>query len=194
VTGNSGTELSPLPDLLRPELELVFVGINPGIESARTGHYFAHPRNRFWPAANAAGIFNPELSPETGHLAELQGIGFTDIVKRPTPSASNLKVSDFREGADRLQSNLLKFSPLLICFNGMTAYSNYLRHAEGITVRADFGEQHRMIGRSRVFVVPSPSPANAAFSLQHLIDSYSAVQRLRTQLVTARQDSAVTRG
>ena len=179
--------LRPLPDLLRPGLELIFVGINPGVLSGRTGRYFAHPRNRFWPAVNAAGIFNPPLSPDTAHTANQQGIGFTDIVKRPTPSASDLTAKDFREGAVRLKALLLEYSPLLVCMNGMTVWSNYLRFAEGVRgERQEFGEQKLLIGTSRVFVVPSPSPANAGFSLEAITDYYRQAQELRERLVRER--------
>lgn len=175
--------LRPLPDLLRPGLELVFVGINPGVVSGRTGRYFAHPRNRFWPAVNAAGIFNPPLSPETAHTANEQGVGFTDIVKRPTPSASNLTARDFSEGAARLKTLLTRHSPLMVCMNGMTVWTNYLRHAEAVRdTKSSFGEQKLLIGASRVFVVPSPSPANAAFSLETITEYYRQAQMLRERL------------
>ena len=163
------------------------MGINPGVMSGRTGRYFAHPRNRFWPAVNAAGIFNPALSPDTGHLANDQRIGFTDIVKRPTPSASDLTTADFREGSARLKSLLLEHSPLLVVMNGMTVWTNYLRHAERENgLKPLFGEQERLIGTSPVFVVPSPSPANAAFSLDQITAYYRQAQELRERLVRER--------
>ena len=41
-------DLPPLPDYLAPGLKVVFVGFNPGETSARRGHYYAYPGNRFW--------------------------------------------------------------------------------------------------------------------------------------------------
>lgn len=183
---SSDTPLRPLPDLLREGLELLFIGINPGILSGQTGRYFAHPRNRFWPAVNSAGIFKPPLSPETGHLAIDQAIGFTDIVKRPTPGVSDLKAKDFREGAARLKQVVPQFAPLMVCMNGMAVWTNYLRYAEGIKDKQEFGEQERTIGGVKVFVVPSPSPANAAFSLETISDYYRQAQELRERLKTSR--------
>lgn len=182
----SDSPLRPLPDLLQEGLELLFIGINPGILSGQTGRYFAHPRNRFWPAVNAAGIFNPPLSPETGQLAIEQNIGFTDIVKRPTPGVSDLKAKDFREGAGRLKEVVPRFAPLMVCMNGMAVWTNYLRYAEGVKDRQTFGEQERTIGGVKVFVVPSPSPANAAFSLETITDYYQQAQELRERLVASR--------
>jgi len=171
-----------LPDLLKPGLDIVFVGINPGLRSAENGHYFAHPRNRFWPAVNAAGVFNPPLSPETGHLAPGQGIGFTDVVKRPSASASAIRPVEFVAGAPVLKAKLLAAAPRAVCFNGMTAYQQYMRHAEGVTDKFEFGRQTQPIGSGVAFVVPSPSPANAAFSLEDLTSWYRQLAQLRVEL------------
>ncbi len=174
--------MRPLPDLLRSGLDLVFVGINPGVTSSRAGHYFATATNRFWPAVNAAGIFDPPLDHGRDHEALDQGIGFTDIVKRPTASASQLRAADFREGAAALKERLLDADPALVCFNGVTAYRNYLKYAEQVGERPSLGLQPRRIGDAEVFVVPSPSPANAAYSLEDLTGYYRQVARLLARL------------
>ena len=177
-------ELRPLPDLLLPGLDIVFVGINPGIESSRQQRYFAHPRNRFWDAANKGGVFAPPLNAETGHLAIEQSIGFTDIVKRPTPGLSDLKTADFREGAPLLLQKLKQASALIACFNGITPYNHFLRFALGVSDgrKVEPGLQPETIGSTRLFVVPSPSPANAAFSLDDLAHWYGELAKLRTSL------------
>ena len=90
-----------LPDYLRPGLDVVFVGINPGAYSARVGKYFATPQNRFWPALNRSGIVDAgrDLRPgDEAWLADL-GLGFTDVVKRASSSASSLRAADFRKWA-----------------------------------------------------------------------------------------------
>ena len=92
-------ELQTLPDYLAPGLALVLVGINPSRYSAQVGHYFANPRNRFWRAFNAAGLTPEPLSAETDHRALEFGIGFTDLVKRPTPGMSELRPEEYRQGA-----------------------------------------------------------------------------------------------
>ena len=176
--------LAPLPDLLQSGLDIVFVGINPGVESSRQQRYFAHPRNRFWDAANKGGVFAPPLSAETGHLAVEQGIGFTDIVKRPTPGLSDLKLSDFREGAPVLLGKLRAASPLIACFNGITPFQHFLRFALDNQEKPKVapGVQVQTVGRTKLFVVPSPSPANAAFSLDALAGWYGKLVALRRQL------------
>ena len=83
------TSLKTLPDYLEHGLDVVFVGINPGAYSAEVGHYFATPQNRFWPAVNRSGLLTGPLDASTDHLALAQRIGFTDLVKRPSNSASS---------------------------------------------------------------------------------------------------------
>ena len=170
--------MDTLPDYLRSGLDVVFVGINPGAYSAEVGHYFATPLNRFWPAVTRAGILPESMTAETDHMALDHGVGFTDVVKRASRSASNLRAADYRRGAPVLKEKLERFQPLVACFHGVTAYGNYLRYCEGEVARPKPGPQPRTIGRSRVFVVPNPSPANAAFSLDDLVEWYRRLAEL----------------
>lgn len=172
-----------LPDYLKPGLDVVFVGINPGEYSAKVGHYFARKTNRFWPAVNQAGLFNPPLDALHDYMALEQGIGFTDVVKRATANAAMLGVEDWRKGAPALRDRLLRYAPRIVSFNGMTGYRNYLKYGEGIDEKAlQFGLQPRDIGASKVFVVPSPSPANAAYLLNDMVDWYTRLRELRDGL------------
>ena len=168
-----------LPDYLATGLDIVFVGINPVTYSAEVGHYFATPRNRFWPAINRSGLLREPLRADTDHKALAQGIGFTDLVKRPTGSASELRTADLRQGAPALMAKLKRFAPRIVCFHGVTAYRGYLRYTEGLKVSLEPGLQSRTIWSAKVFVVPNPSPANAAFSLDTLVSWYRRLKELR---------------
>ncbi len=174
--------MKTLPDYLAPGLDIVFVGINPGAHSARVGHYFASPTNRFWPAINRSGLLTESLDAQTDHRCIGQGIGFTDVVKRPSKSASQLRAADFRQWAPVLREKLERFGPLIVCFHGMSGYRPYLRYAEEVDLNPQLGVQSRPIGSSKVFVIPNPSPANAAFSLDSLVCWYSRLGDLRDEL------------
>ena len=171
-----------LPDYLVPGLDLVFVGINPGLRSAQEGHYFATPANRFWPAINRSGLLTKPLKANTDYKALSQGIGFTDVVKRPSNSASKLRASDFRRWAPVLKTKLERFEPLIACFHGMTAYRNYLKYTVGLDVRPGLGPQDSNIGPSRVFVVPNPSAANATYSPDDIVGWYRRLKQFRDGL------------
>lgn len=168
-----------LPDLLSPGLPLVFVGLNPSEYSAREGRYFANPRNRFWDAFNRSALLPPGLGRNCapGDDAALldYGIGFTDVVKRPTPQGSGLKAADYRRWAPLLREKLLQCRPRLVCFHGLMAYKAYLQYAEGEKASPELGLQPRTIGNSAVFVVPNPSPANARYSVEALTEWYDRV-------------------
>ena len=168
-----------LPDLLAPGLKLVFVGLNPSEYSAREGHYFANPRNRFWSAFNRSALLPPAVGRECTPVddTELQGhgIGFTDVVKRPSPQSNALKAADYRRWAPLLREKLLQCQPGLACFHGLMAYRAYLQYAEGEKAAPELGLQTYSIGTSRVFVVPNPSPANAKYSVDDLVSWYDEV-------------------
>ena len=175
--------MNTLPDYLKEGLDIVLVGLNPSLRSVEAGHYFATPRNRFWPAINRSGLLAESLDTNTDYKIVEHGIGLTDIVKRPTRGASDLRAADYREWAPVLREKLERYEPLIVCFHGAVAYRNYLRHADGIRVSSiELGLQSHTIGRSRVFVVPNPSPANAAYSLDTLVAWYRALSDLRQRL------------
>jgi TDG/mug DNA glycosylase family protein len=163
-----------LPDLLRDGLDVVFVGINPSIPSAAQGHYFARPTNRFWPCISRStlslrarqGLGIEMLGATHDHALLAYGIGFTDIVKRPTANAAGLGRSEFVAGAAHLVTKLEQYQPRIACFHGMTAYRPFHRALVPGSVEHDLklGPQSLRIGRTQLFVVPNPSPANAHFT------------------------------
>lgn len=172
--------MNTLPDYLKEGMDIVLVGLNPSLRSVEVGHYFATPRNRFWRAINRSGLLTEPLDANTDYNMSEQGIGMTDIVKRPTRGASDLRAADYREWAPALKEKLERFQPLIVCFHGTVAYRNYLRYADDTKVSSiRLGLQSHTIGRSRVFVAPNPSPANAAYSLDTLACWYNALRELR---------------
>ena len=177
--------INTLPDYLRPGLDIVSIGINPSLPSVREGFYFANPRNRFWRALNASGLL-PVLvvpgAPAMDLLIVEYGIGFTDVVKRPTANAAQLCAADFRDWAPILKDKLEQHAPKVAWFQSKQACENYLRYAEGLKPVLGWGEQPFRLGRTRVFISPNPSPANAAFSLDELTDWMRRLQTLRLSL------------
>ncbi|MCY4367042.1 MAG: mismatch-specific DNA-glycosylase [Chloroflexi bacterium] len=176
-------DFETLTDYLRPGLDIVFVGLNPSSYSVKVGHYFANPRNRFWAALNRSGLAPEELGPERDGELGNYGIGFTDVVKRPTPQASGLRAADYREWAPVLRQKLKHFQPRIACFHGMTGYKAYLKYGEGVDERPELGPQERTIGLSRIYVVPNPSPANAQYSLDDLVGWYRKLAEYRDEML-----------
>lgn len=163
-------ELVTLPDYLAPGLRLVFIGINPSVYSVEQGRYFARRTNRFWPAFSRSRLSAPiraalgreELGPEDDERLREFGIGFTDVVKRPSNKASDLTRADFQREAPMLLERLRHYAPQVACFHGVTGYRAFAREVLDIDARqATPGPQPVTIGTTRVYVVPNPSPANA---------------------------------
>ena len=171
----SDSPLSPLPDYLAPGLHIVFVGINPGEQSARAGHYYANPRNPFWLLLHRAGLTPRQLRPDEDHLMPTLGYGLTDIVKRPSRGMADLAASEFRQGRSILEEKLLRYRPRIVCFNSKTGFVNFF----GPGVLAHFGRQDVTIGASRVFVLPSTSPANAGIPVAVKLRHFRALRRWR---------------
>jgi len=161
-----------LPDLVRENLDVIFVGINPSTFSVAQGHYFARPTNRFWPAfsrsalslAAREGIGVAHLEPAHDRLLLAHGFGFTDAVKRPTARAGDLAPAEFVAAVERLVEKLAGLEPRIACFHGMMAYRHVHRALAATKSEPTLGLQPARIGRARVFVVPNPSPANAHFT------------------------------
>src|SRR5580658_3841806 len=157
-----------LPDLLRPDLDLVFIGINPSLYSVAQGHYFARKTNRFWPAFSRSILSAParralgfeQLTPEHDAMLQDYGIGFTDVVKRATARADELNPDEFAEATRELVAKLERFQPRIACFHGMMGYRPFVRLHAPTLPPAVLGEQTLRLGRTRLFVIPNPSPAN----------------------------------
>ena len=153
-----------VPDVIAPGLKVLFCGINPGLYSAATGHHFARPGNRFWPALHAAGFTSRLLHPSEQQLLLEAGYGLTNLVARATAGAAELAPAEFVAGRRRLAAKVRRYRPRVIAFLGMGAY----RHAFEAP-NAPLGEQPERFEGARVWVLPSPSGLNAAYQLDALV-------------------------
>ena len=152
----AATAASEVPDVLGPGLRVVFCGINPGFVSAAAAAHFANPRNDFWRLLHEAG-FTPRLVQPDEQFDVLGfGIGLTNAAYRTTKGSGDLRRADFAGSAERLERLARELEPRVIAFVGKEAY----RGAFGD--RPALGMQERQLGETRLFVLPSTSPANAA--------------------------------
>ena len=161
-----------MPDVLGPGVRLVFCGINPGHASAAAGAAFANPRNDFWRLLHAAGFTPRLLEPhEQQDLLDL-GIGLTNAAHRTTRGSSDLRASDFEGARERLEEIARDFEPHVIAFVGKAAYQGPFRR------RPEHGLQERTLGATRLFVLPSTSPANAAVPWDERLRWFRALRDL----------------
>lgn len=163
---------SAVPDVLGPGLSVVFCGINPGRWSAAAAAHFANPRNDFWRLLAEAGLTPRQLSPEEQwELLDL-GFGLTNAAERTTPGSSDLRRADFAGSAERLERIAVELRPRFIAFVGKAAYEGAFRE------RPALGLQERRLGETRLFVLPSTSPANAAVPYEERLQWFHALAEL----------------
>ncbi|HEX6089583.1 MAG TPA: G/U mismatch-specific DNA glycosylase [Gemmatimonadales bacterium] len=160
-------------DLIVPGLTVLFCGINPGLYSAATGHHFARPGNRFWPAIHRSGFTPRQLAPwEEAQLLDA-GCGITNLVPRTTAAASELSPAELRAGGRALERKLERYRPNWVAVLGIGAY----RAAFG-SPRAAVGRQPELLGGTSVWLLPSPSGLNANHQLPDLVAEF---RRLRAE-------------
>lgn len=152
-----------VPDVIAQDLSILFCGINPGLYSAATGHHFARPGNRFWPALHQSGITPRLLSPtEERELLPL-GIGITNIVPRSTAMASELSPKELLVGGRRLINKAKKYRPRCLAVLGISAYRQAFQRPKAV-----LGQQAERIGQTMLWVLPNPSGLNAHYQLPDL--------------------------
>jgi TDG/mug DNA glycosylase family protein len=152
-----------IPDVIAPGLNVLFVGINPGLYSAATQHHFARPGNRFWPALFGGG-FTPRVlrAWEERELLAL-GIGITNVVARATAAAADLRSEEFVAGAKVLVRKVRRYRPRAIAVLGVGAYRLAFGDRDAV-----LGQQPTGISETAVWVLPNPSGLNAHYQIKDL--------------------------
>ncbi|HSD48690.1 MAG TPA: G/U mismatch-specific DNA glycosylase [Actinomycetota bacterium] len=160
-----------IPDVLGRDLDVVFVGINPGLWSGAVGHHFARPGNRFWKALHRSGFTDRVLAPEEDASLLEWNLGVTNLVARTTATAQELSTDELRRGATRLRERLAPLRPRFVAVLGIGAYRTGFGRA-----RAPLGPQDEDLGDSRLWVLPNPSGLNAHYQLDALVQRFRALR------------------
>lgn len=160
-----------IPDVIAPSLAVLFCGINPGLYSGATGHHFAKPGNRFWPALHLSGFTPRVLRPDEQRLLLSYGLGITNIVARTTARADELSSAELRAGAKRLERLAARYRPGTVAVVGVTAYRTAFARTH-----ATVGPQDELLAGSRLWVLPNPSGLNAHYQLPALAAEFSRLR------------------
>jgi TDG/mug DNA glycosylase family protein len=161
-----------VPDVLAPNLWVLFCGINPGLWSAAVGHHFARPGNRFWKALHLGGFTPRLLAPdEEAELLRL-GLGITNLVDRASAGAADLTPDELRAGAERLTDKVEQARPKVAAILGVGAYRTAFARP-----RATVGPQPDPIAGALAWVLPNPSGLNAHYQLADLAAAFATLRR-----------------
>lgn len=148
-----------VPDLIAPDLRVLFCGINPGLYSGATGHHFARPGNRFWPTLYAAGFTARLLAPSEEHELLRLGYGITNLVARATATAAELSAEELAAGGERLRALVERYRPQVVAVLGISAYRSAFQRP-----KARIGRQAEGLGQASLWILPNPSGLNAHYT------------------------------
>ncbi|XGV98041.1 MAG: G/U mismatch-specific DNA glycosylase [Leptolyngbya sp. BL-A-14] len=158
-----------VPDIIAPDLRVLFCGINPSLYSAVVGHHFARPGNRFWPTLHLAGFTDRQYAPsEDESLLEL-GYGITNVVDRATATADQLAAAELVAGGQQLVAKVQRYRPKVLAVLGIGAYRTAFAQP-----KATIGPQKTLQG-ANVWVLPNPSGLNAHYQLNDLAQAFQAM-------------------
>jgi TDG/mug DNA glycosylase family protein len=147
-----------VPDLLAPDLRLVFCGTAPSTKSAAEKSYYAKPGNRFWPTLHQTGMTPRRFLPSEYPELLMLGIGLTDLCKIHCGTDAQLPDNAF--DPDALLAKIDQYQPKILAFTSKNAGREVLK------CQPEYGFQPERIGRNgatRLFVLPSPSGLAAKF-------------------------------
>ncbi len=144
-----------LPDLLKPNLKIVFCGTAAGNRSAKLQEYYAGKGNKFWCTLFTIGLTDEQLLPSQYEKLLEFNIGLTDLVKNKSGMDSTLLHSDF--GSELLLHKIKEFKPKILCFNGKHSAEEFLIRT------VDYGIQTEVVENTKLFVAPSTSNSANGF-------------------------------
>jgi TDG/mug DNA glycosylase family protein len=183
VQRRSGSSIDNLRlrDRIEPGLRVLFVGINPGVRSAQTGHHFAGYSNRFWKLLSDSKLVPEPITFEDDDRLPEFGYGITNIVPRPSPGMNDLRPEEYQRGARVLLTKIEQFKPEIVALVGVTVYRALMLSlgdstATKRTVKLGFQKDHVPFP-AKIFVLPNPSGRNANFSYNEMVVAFRALRR-----------------
>jgi len=163
----------PLRDRIKPGVRALFVGINPGIRSAQTGHHFAGYSNRFWKLLFESGLVPEPIDWQSDARLPEWGFGITNLVSRETPGIDSLRLEECLAGVEVLRRKVRRFKPEIVVFVGVSLY----RWVFPTTGQVNLGAQQERFEGSQVFVLPNPSGRNANYSYAEMLAAFRTLRR-----------------
>ena len=157
-----------VPDIIAPNLRILFCGINPSVYSAAVGHHFARPGNRFWPTLHNGGFTPRLLNPSEDMELLTFGYGVTNLVDRATVAAAELSADELAQGGQQLRTKVALYQPQVLAILGISAYRLAFKQPH-----AALGHQPEVIGTIPICVLPNPSGLNAHYTPADLARVYS---------------------
>ncbi len=178
-----------LPDYIKPGLDILFIGINPGIRSATVGHHFAGHSNRFWKLLNEVTLVPHEVTYQDDAQLTKWGLGFTNMVSRTTKGSRNIGKPDYIVGREDLVAKVRRFQPRILAILGISLYPILFPNRRLSTQKSRVDSPRPSIGLlpesfegARVVLLPNPSGRNAHYSYQQMVNGFYELKEVRRRL------------
>jgi len=176
-----------LEDRIARDLRVLFVGINPGVRSAITGHHFAGYSNRFWKLLRDSRLVPEPIGYADDRRLLEWGFGVTNLVARPSPGIDDLAPAEYIAGWHVLERKIKKYRPRLVALVGVTLYrviqpllaedADKNTRPRVRTVPLTTGLRPETIHGARLYVLPNPSGRNANFTYDEMLRAFRGLQR-----------------
>ncbi|XP_065066751.1 G/T mismatch-specific thymine DNA glycosylase-like [Rhopilema esculentum] len=174
-----------LPDHLAPNLDILFVGINPGLMSAFKGHHYCGHNNHFWPCLYESGLVPEKLTFTDDHRCLEYKIGLTNIVERTTRSSSDLSTQEIKAGIEEMNRKVAETNPVIVCFNGKGIYEVFSKKKCNVGLQSN-----RYPGtNSAMYVMPSTSGRTMSYPRKS--DKLVFFQELKQLLESSRKENTL---
>jgi len=156
-------------------MRALFVGINPGIRSAQTGHHFAGYSNRFWTLLFESGLVPERVTSQDDDRLPEWGYGVTNLIPRPSPGIDTLRLDEYIAGARVLRRKVRRWQPPVVALVGVTLYRSLFPKAPRTPPAT--GLRAEPFEGARVFVLPNPSGRNANYSYAEMLAAFADLRR-----------------
>ena len=165
-----------LRDCIQPGMQVLFVGINPGVRSAQTGHHFAGYSNRFWKLLHESELVSEPLTYQEDRRLPEWHLGLTNIISRCSAGIDALDPAEYRQGVATLERKIRRYQPRIVALLGVTIFRMLFSAKDQPRGRLDLGPTTAQLGGSRVFLLPNPSGRNAHYSYRRMLTAFQALR------------------
>lgn len=180
--GGSRPRYRRLRDCIQPGILVLFVGINPGLRSAETGHHFAGHSNRFWKLLHESELVDEALTHREDQRLPEWRLGLTNIIGRCSPGIDVLDPDEYRQGVATLKRKIRRYQPPILALLGVTIFRTLFSSKERSRESIHLGPTCMQLAGARIFLLPNPSGRNAHYTYREMLTGFQSLRDIMAQL------------
>lgn len=174
--GDSRRRDRRLRDCIQPGVLVLFVGINPGLRSAQTGHHFAGHSNLFWKLLHESKLVSEPLTYREDRRLPEWRLGITNIIGRCTAGIDVLDPDEYRQGVASLKRKIRRYRPHIVALLGVTIFRILFSPKEQSKGPLDLGATTMQLAGAKIFLLPNPSGRNAHYSYRQMLTAFRTLR------------------